>query len=150
MSAGEADLIAAAVSGARSVRVRGWIGEECESAARERLVRRPCLSPAIAYLEGRRAAVEELRRLSGWRRQDRAVVVELDHEYGHVESGYRIVEEIVDLDRRLRRACLTEREREVVVLAAAGYSGVESAAILRVDPSRISQLRRTAGRKLAA
>lgn len=148
------EILDAAIAGARSLRVRGWYAEECEAAALERMARRPCLDAALAYLEGRAAALDELRRLSGWRREARAVLVPLDVETGTVESGYVEVEERVDLDRWLERIArttrLTPREREVLVLAARGYNGRESAAIMRVDPSRIVGLRRSAARKLAA
>lgn len=147
----DSDLLDAAKAGARSIRVRGWYGEECESAAVERMVRRPCLTTALAYQAGRAAALDELRRLSGYRRQDRATLVPLDVEIGtRNDDRYVEVEEILDLARRLRSSRLTPREREVVLLAAHGFNGVESAALMGVDPSRIVGLRRSARRKLAA
>jgi DNA-directed RNA polymerase specialized sigma24 family protein len=141
------DLLDAAVRGARSVRVRGWISEECEGAALEALVRRPPGSAAQAYLAGRSAALDELRRLSGYRREARAKLVPLDVEVGHLDPGFVEVEER-DLLRRLDLRRLTSRERQAVLCAALGLSGVESAAILSIDPSRVSELLRAARAKL--
>ncbi len=60
-------IIAAAIRGARSVRAYGWPAEECDAAALERIVRYPPSGVIEAFRQGRWAAHDELRRLTGGR-----------------------------------------------------------------------------------
>ncbi|HTN78553.1 MAG TPA: hypothetical protein VMK16_02670 [Acidimicrobiales bacterium] len=60
-------IIDAAIKGARSVGVYGWHGEECAAAALERIVRYPPRGVVDAFRQGRWAAHDELRRLTGGR-----------------------------------------------------------------------------------
>lgn len=139
------ELTAAAIAGARSVHAWGWYGEECESAALEELVRRPCLTAALAYLRGRGAALDELRRLTHHRRAVPGRPISTDDTFDEPETCDESFVEIADL---IARARLTARERQVVVLAARGLNGREIADVLHVDPSRVTQLARSARRHL--
>lgn len=131
------------------MRVRGWIGEECESAALESLVRRPCLTSAHAYMRGRAAALDELRRLTGWRRKGRPLITVLPldvHEQGIADDGFDAVN-TDDMVRRLPR--LTAREREAVLHTVHGLTGQQTAARMNVHPSRVTQLLASSRSKMA-
>ena len=85
------------------------MAEECEAAALERLTRhwpRVRRDPSKAYAVGRGAALDELRRLTGWRRRTRVNVVPVapeDIEQPGVEPGYEVVEAADLLARKLHR-----------------------------------------------
>lgn len=144
-----AELLAATVRGARSLHVRGWYAAECESAALEQLARRPPHDALLAFRQGRLAALDELRRLSGWRRDAHATLVPLtDHDPGRPEPGYDAVETRMMI-ASLPLGRLTVRERQAFTAVAAGMNGVEAAALLGLSPSRITLLMRQARRKLA-
>ena len=145
------DAMASAIAGARSVGVRGWIAEECEAAALERLARnwpRIRRDPSKAYAVGRGAAVDELRRLTGWRRRTRVAVVPVapeDMEQSGVEPGFEAVESADVLARKLHR--LRPRDQMITLRLASGFTGSEIAAGLGVSPSIVSvALRRISAR----
>ncbi len=140
-----------ALAGARSVRVRGWIAEECEAAALERLARhwpRVRRDPAKAYAVGRGAALDELRRLTGWRRRNRVSLVPLgpDHaEQAAFDPGFELIEAVDELARKLTR--LRPRDQLITMRLASGLTGREVANGLGVSPSIVSvALRRIASR----
>jgi DNA-binding NarL/FixJ family response regulator len=141
------EVLDAARAGARSLNVRGWYAEECESAALEGLARRPCLDVGLAYMRGRSAALDELRRLTGWRRDVRArtFCVSWDDD-PHPSHEDEPDDDSVDLERLCAR--LTSRERQVVELVAAGLNGRQIADELGLDPSRVTTLKRGAARKI--
>lgn len=60
-------LMAAAVRGARSLRIQGWMAEECEGAALLGLARYKPETTGYAFRRGRLDALDELRRLTGGR-----------------------------------------------------------------------------------
>ena len=136
------DAMASAIAGARSVGVRGWIAEECEAAALERLARhwpRIRRDPSKAYAVGRGAALDELRRLTGWRRRIRVAIVPVapeDMEQPGIEPGYEVVEAYDVLARKLKR--LRPRDQVITLRLASGSTGREIAAGLGVSPSIVS------------
>ena len=145
------DAMALALAGARSVRVQGWIAEECEAAALERLARHwPRLrrNPSTAYAVGRSAALDELRRLTGWRRRSRVELLPVapeDLDRATVEPGFDVVETRDLLERKLRR--LRPRDQTITLGLASGATGREVADSLGVSPSIVSiALRRIAAR----
>lgn len=144
------EMMMATLRGARSLRVRGWMREECESAALERICRHPCLSAARAYEQGRAAALDELRRLSGWRRRvvGRTVPIDTNIEVAVEESGFAVIDSLDALARSAPLSPLTIREAQAVRLLADGLTGREAAVAMSVDPSRISTLRRAASTKV--
>ena len=145
--------MASAIAGARSVGVRGWIAEECEAAALERLARhwpRIRRDPAKAYAVGRGAALDELRRLTGWRRRTKVAVVPVapeDIEQAGVEPGFEAVESADVLERKLRR--LRPRDQVITLRLASGLTGREVAAGLGVSPSIVSVALRRISQRLA-
>ncbi len=116
--------MASALAGARSVRVQGWMAEECEAAALERLARhwpRVRRDPSKAYAVGRGAALDELRRLTGWRRRTRVSLVPLapdDLDQPAVEPGFELVDAADELSRKLRR--LRPRDQVITLRLAVG------------------------------
>lgn len=145
------DAMASALAGARSVRVQGWMAEECEAAALERLARhwpRVHRDPSKAYAVGRGAALDELRRLTGWRRRTRMSLVPLapdDIDQPTVEPGFELVDAADELSRKLGR--LRPRDQEITLRLASGCTGREVAAGLGVSPSIVSvALRRISAR----
>ena len=106
------------LAGARSLRLTGWVAEECEAAALERIARYWPDGPSdgwfqdrpqgrTAFLMGKRAAVDELRRLTRWRRtvHMREVPFETDEsgdrpDLASTEGGY----EAVELEDQLTRS----------------------------------------------
>lgn len=137
----------AALRGARSTRVRGWMGEECESAALEALARHPRDTEYEAFRRGRSAALDEFRRLTGWRRNVVAKNVPAEFDFPVDEPGYAAVDD-ADAAARFDLHRLTVRERQAVRLLAMGFTGRETAAIMGVDPSRVVGLRRNAATKI--
>jgi DNA-directed RNA polymerase specialized sigma24 family protein len=144
-----------ALAGARSLRLTGWMAEECEAAALERIARYWPDGPSegwshdqphgrTAFLMGKRAAVDELRRLTRWRRtvHMREVPFETDEASGNrpdlasTESGY----EVVELEDQLARgtARLRPRDQRITLALARGFSAREIAAVFRVSPSIVS------------
>jgi len=145
------DAMALALAGARSVRVRGWLAEECEAAALERVARqwsRLGRNPSTAYAVGRSAALDELRRLTGWRRRTRFDLVPVapeDLDQPTTEAGYEVVEAADLLERKLRR--LRPRDRTITLRLVSGATGREVADSLGISPSIVSlALRRIAAR----
>ena len=118
------------------------MAEECEAAALERLTRhwpRVRRDPSKAYAVGRGAALDELRRLTGWRRRTRVNVVPVapeDMEQPGVEPGYEVVEAADLLARKLQR--LRPRDQVITFRLASGFTGREVAAGLGVSPSIVS------------
>lgn len=118
------------------------MAEECEAAALERVARHwPRLrrEPATAYAVGRRAALDELRRLTGWRRRHRAAVVPMpahDLERPAIEAGYDHVDAHDELTRKVAR--LRPRDQVITLRLAAGFNGREVAGSLGVSPSIVS------------
>ena len=118
------------------------MAEECEAAALERLTRhwpRVRRDPSKAYAVGRGAALDELRRLTGWRRRTRVNVVPVapeDIEQPGVEPGYEVVEAADLLARKLHR--LRPRDQVITLRLASGFTGREVAAGLGVSPSIVS------------
>jgi hypothetical protein len=137
----------AALRGARSTHVRGWMAEECGSAALEALARHPRATEYEAFRQGRSAALDEFRRLTGWRRNVTARTVWADPDMPVDEPGYAAVED-ADAESRFDLTRLTVRERQAVRLLVMGFTGREAAAIMGVDPSRIVGLRRNAAAKI--
>lgn len=140
------DYLAAAHSGAQSVPVHGWYRAECDAAAREAVIRRHPTSAAHAWQIGRSAAIDELRRLTHARSplvcEPRSVLPDTPIDDARLDNiEHR-------LDQRTRRR-LTDREAEVVAHLAAGHTKAETARLLGLDPSRVTQLGRAAARKLA-
>ena len=142
----------------RSVGVRGWIAEECEAAALERLADATGLGlgrdPSKADAVGRGAALDELRRLTGWRRRNRVAIVPVapeDMEQPGIEPGYE------SCRGRSSRTCwlaslqrLRPRDQVITLRLASGSTGREIAAGLGVSPSIVSvALRRISERLLA-
>jgi DNA-directed RNA polymerase specialized sigma24 family protein len=149
------EAMSEALAGARSLRLNGWVAEECEAAALERLarywpdgsrLREPSMHPPYAtsaYLLGRRAAIDELRRLTRWRRSVQMREVPFSttedgeqHDPPCIEPGFEVVETADDLARSVVR--LRPREQFIAFALAAGYTGREVATALRVSPSIIS------------
>ena len=151
-----------ALAGARSLRLQGWVAEECEAAALERLARHwpdgrrgdvPRPNGAAAYLMGRSAAVDELRRLTRWRRNVHMREVPLasddrrdDLDPAWVEPGFEAVEAVADLGQSVAR--LKARDQFIALALAAGYTGREVATVLRVSPSIVSVALRRIRQKL--
>jgi DNA-directed RNA polymerase specialized sigma24 family protein len=143
-----------AIAGARSLRLNGWVAEECEAAALERIARywpdgppegwsteRP--HARTAFLIGKRAAVDELRRLTRWRRtvHMREVPFETDDsgeraDLASTEPGF----DLVELEDQLARgtARLRPRDQRITMALARGLTAREIAAALRVSPSIVS------------
>jgi len=148
------DLIRAAEAGARSVGYRrGWKAEECEAAARERLVRQGCTTTLEAYRQGRWAAQDELRRLSRSRVSEaRAEAAWPRDEHGEpIDFGA----DDLDLARADDRLLILDwadmqppRIRRIVAHVLLGHTWQEAAAAEGISPSRVSQLMRRA-RKVA-
>lgn len=135
----------AALAGARSVRVRGWMGDECQLAALEALVRYPTDQPSRAYTVGKRAAVDELRRLTGWRRMYRSRLVPLDgHDRGVEEAGFGWVE----VEQLLARC--SPRVRPILRGHMAGLTWAEAGRRQGLSASRTSQLVRRDSRRSRA
>ena len=135
----DAEIIAATLRGARSL-ARGWIREECEGAALERLARHPCLDTARAYIQGRNAAIDELRTLTGHRRAVKATTVPLDEPYegGASEVGFDAIEQADMIERWAARQ--KPRIAEIGRLFAEGCNNREVAARLGVSEGRVTQL----------
>lgn len=141
------DVVRATVAGARSLRVVTWEGEELVGAALERLARRPCESTFEAYRQGRAAAIDELRRLTGGRRyaagraearRVRSVVLDPERH-----AGPRPFDEVEDADAFDRwSARYSSRQRAILRVVAHGGTLDEAARCLRVSPGRVSQLLR--------
>jgi DNA-directed RNA polymerase specialized sigma24 family protein len=147
-------VIEDALAGARSLRLTGWVAEECEAAALERIARYWPDGPSdgwsqdrpqgrTAFLMGKRAAVDELRRLTRWRRtvHMREVPFETDEsgdrpDLASTEGGY----EAVELEDQLTRstAKLRQRDQRITMALARGFSAREIASVLRVSPSIVS------------
>jgi DNA-directed RNA polymerase specialized sigma24 family protein len=147
-------VIEDALAGARSLRLTGWVAEECEAAALERIARYWPDGPSdgwsmdrpqgrTAFLMGKRAAVDELRRLTRWRRtvHMREVPLETDEsgdrpDLASTESGY----EAVELEDQLARstAKLRPRDQRITIALARGFCAREIASGLRVSPSIVS------------
>jgi DNA-directed RNA polymerase specialized sigma24 family protein len=147
--------ISDALAGARSLRLTGWVAEECEAAALERIARywpdgarpedpskQPPYAPS-AFLIGKRAAVDELRRLTRWRRTVRMREVPFDgddnterHDLPWTEAGYEVVELSDQLARGASR--LRPRDQLITLALAGGFTAREVAAALRVSPSIVS------------
>lgn len=140
-----------ALAGARSLRLHGWVAEECEAAALERLARywpdggeaSSSEHAPSAYLLGRRAAVDELRRLTRWRRTVHVREVPLSgDERGDrldppcTDGGFEAIESALDFTRSLARH--RPRDQLIALALAAGYTGREVAVALRVSPSVVS------------
>jgi len=149
------EAISDALAGARSLRLTGWVAEECELAALERIARYwPDGPPGgwtddrsharTAFLIGKRAAVDELRRLTRWRRTVHMREVPLDsseeggdrHDPSCSEPGYEVVELSDQLVRGASR--LRPRDQLITLALAGGYTAREIAAVLRVSPSIVS------------
>lgn len=131
-------MMQATVSGARSVGVGGWMAEECESAALERLVRHPCLTSVIAYRQGRLAAIDELRFLTHHRRIQKETTVALKKEKVIEEAGFSEV-----LDKMTSSQILflcSPQVRKVLEFMMRGNSQQAAGKMLGLSPSRTSQL----------
>ena len=144
-----------ALAGARSLRLSGWVAEECEAAALERIARywpddariedssKVPPQPPSAFLVGKRAAVDELRRLTRWRRSVRMREVPLEgadngerQDPAWTEPGYDVVELSDQLARGASR--LRPRDQLITLALARGLSAREVAAALGVSPSIVS------------
>ena len=151
-----------ALAGARSLRLHGWVAEECEAAALERLARywpdgnESSMSEHApsAYLLGRRAAVDELRRLTRWRRtvHMREVPFASDDRGDRVDpsstdGGFDAVESALDFTRSLARH--RPRDQLIALALAGGYTGREVAVALRVSPSVVSVALRRVRQRLS-
>jgi hypothetical protein len=131
-------MMKATVSGARSIGVGGWMGEECESAALERLARHPCLTSVIAYRQGRLAAIDELRFLTHHRRIQKEITIPLKHDKVIEENGFSEV-----LDKMTSKQILflcSPKVRKVLTLMMCGNSQQAAGKMLGLSPSRTSQL----------
>jgi len=135
-------MVTATVAGARSIHAWGWYREEVEQAAVERLVRRPCLTTAVAYRQGRMAALDELRRLTAWRSHGAGVkCVPLLEVHDRAEGDSS--EQVDDADQIERFAARFDARRaQIIRRAAQGVSLQAIAAELGIDASRVSQLLR--------
>lgn len=97
------ELMAAAVSGAHSIHVYGWMREECEGAALLGLARYKPETTSHAFRRGRLDALTELRRLTGGRRLVRNRTVPLaDHELVGAD-GFLELEDRWDRDEQRDR-----------------------------------------------
>lgn len=133
------ELMNAAIAGAHSVAVGGWMKEECESAALERLVRHPCLTSTKAFTQGKLAAIDELRFLTHHRRFQREITVLLDDEEKPIEeTGFLETLNRIECERILNFC--SPRVKEIFTLMMYGYSQTEIGKRLEVSSSRISQL----------
>lgn len=142
-------LMIATIAGARSVVVGGWMKEECESAALERLVRRPCLTSAVAYRQGKFAAIDELRSLSHHRRKPGGIPIVLDKDIPTEETGFSEVLDKIQCEHILR-LCSPRVQKVLRLVILYGFSQEEVAKMLGVSPSRISQLIAHDARRLKA
>lgn len=120
-------------------------------AALESIARRPCLTTFDAYRQGRSAAIDEFRRLTGGRTlvrgrsTARKVRLEsLDETVGGWATDRRRPFDEVDAADAIDRwsAGFSRRERRVVTGLAGGATHREIASDLDVHPSRVSQLLR--------
>jgi len=136
----DSQMLAATIAGARSIHALGWHREEVEQAAVERLVTRPCLTTAVAYRQGRSAAIDELRRLTAWRSHGAGVrQVPLSEE--HEPPSRSDLDAVDDADQVDRYAAQFDERRALIIRRAAqGVMLRAIAAELHVDPARVTQL----------
>jgi DNA-directed RNA polymerase specialized sigma24 family protein len=135
------EVLRAAAQGAKSVTFYGWEQEECVSAALESLVRKPTEVPGQAYVQGRHAAIEELRRLTGFRRVSKVKLVPYNEEtpeHPVEELGYMDALDRFECEITLRK--FSPRVRKVLELMMGGLSQRDAGAKLGISESRTSQL----------
>lgn len=137
----------AAVAGARSVHVRGWMAEECEQAAVEQAWRAGATTWHEAWRAGRTAALDELRRLTGHRRAIRMDLVPWPaFDIAVHDPGFAAVEAAVLADQLL--CSQPDRVRRMVAMVMEGATWREAAAAEGVHPSRATQVMRRARRRI--
>ena len=137
------ELMAAAVHGARSLRVQGWMREECEGAALLGLALYEPVTTAEAFRRGRFDALDELRRLTAGRRVYPNRTAALDHDLatdGFADVHAREDRE-VQRDRILRWAAeRSPRARCVVEAMLEGRTEAQAARLLAITESLVSQI----------
>ena len=70
-------------------------------------------------------------------------------ERGETGAKWNVVEELSDLDSAIKRAGLTDRQREVITLYSKEYQSPEIAEILRISQQTVSFHWASAVRKIA-
>lgn len=133
----------AALSGARSVRVRGWMAEEADSAALEAVARVRPESEREANRLGRSAALDELRRLTGHRSSRVLKFVPLDGDDWVIDASFDAVEQqdLIEWAASVQRHPL---DRCVITLHLCGLTNRRIAQIVQRDESRVHQVLRRA------
>jgi hypothetical protein len=138
------ELMAAAVSGAHSVPVYGWMREECEGAALLGLARYKPETTGHAFRRGRLDALAEFSKLTGGRVRRKLHKVSwadgMDTPNDGGFDAWAEAEDRAEQRERIRAWAATPRAREVVEAMLEGRTEAQAGSALGITESRVSQI----------